>query len=464
MSDRKASQGIQMERIAILAGGGSLPLVLADSIAARGGTAHIVAVRGEAGPEVEAYPHTWVTWGAVNKILTTLRRESDNTMMIAGSVNRPDLMRLEPDLGVIRHFPKILAMLRGGDDAVLTRLIRFFETQGFTVKGVADIAPNLLATQGTLGAPARASSSTEADTAQGFAILDALADLDVGQAVAIEHGSVLAIEGVEGTDRMLSRVANLPSRVAKSGVLVKGPKHGQDLRVDIPTVGTNTIRRLEEAQLKTLVIAAGKTLLLGRDEMISKTVAAKITIHVLDRESDKGSKSIALPPRWSPPVAAHAGTVWGRLVPNFNNSRDARTAIEVAIRLAPFGTGRAAVVVRDHVLAIAAAEGVIPMAQRLAALRQWGRGRIVRFAGAAALRCADVRDEPIDLTSLIESLAAAGIAGLAVFGETRTAIITPSAIASADRLGLFLIEVEVPATANPSHQQVSSTPAALAHG
>ena len=58
-----------MKRIAILAGGGTLPLVLADSIVDRGGQAHIVAVRGEAGPAVEAYPHTWVTWGAVNAII-----------------------------------------------------------------------------------------------------------------------------------------------------------------------------------------------------------------------------------------------------------------------------------------------------------------------------------------------------------------------------------------------------------
>jgi UDP-2,3-diacylglucosamine hydrolase len=453
-----------MERIAILAGGGSLPLVLADSIAARGGRAHIVAVRGEAGPEVEAYPHTWVTWGAVNKILFTLRRESDNTIMIAGSVSRPDLMRLNPDLGVVRHFTKILAMLRGGDDAVLTRLIRFFEGQGFSVKGVAEIAPALLATKGSIGAPALVSSSTEADTARGFAILDALADLDVGQAVAIEQGRVLAIEGVEGTDRMLSRVANLPSRASASGVLVKGPKRGQDLRVDMPTVGTNTIGRLEEAKLKTLVIAAGKTLLLGRDEMISKAEQAKITIHVLDRESTKGSMPPALKPRWAPPATASSGTVWGRLAPNVSDGRDARTAIEVATRLAPFATGRAAVVVRDHVLAIAAAEGVVPMAQRLAALRQWGRGRIVRFAGAAALRCNGASNDPVNLTGMIESLAAAGIAGLAVFGSASKTTLTPEAIATADRLGLFLIEVEAAQSVDLASELTSQPQAVLTHG
>ena len=175
-----------MKRIAILAGGGRLPLILADSIAASGGRAHIVAVRGEAGPEVETYPHTWVTWGSVNAILATLKRESDGTMMIAGTVSRPDLRRLKPDFGLIRYLPQVLAMLKGGDDAVLTRLIRFFEGQGLTVKGVSDVAPQLLAEPGTLGAPAPQSTPAADDTALGFRVLDALADLDVGQAIAVE--------------------------------------------------------------------------------------------------------------------------------------------------------------------------------------------------------------------------------------------------------------------------------------
>ena len=109
-------------------------------------------------------------------------------MLIAGSVSRPDLLRLKPDFGVIRYLPQILTMLRGGDDAVLTRLVRFFEAQGLAVLGVADVAPQLLAEAGTFGSLARASAEldTDTDTALGFQVLDLLADLDVGQAIAIE--------------------------------------------------------------------------------------------------------------------------------------------------------------------------------------------------------------------------------------------------------------------------------------
>ncbi len=423
-----------MQRIAILAGGGSLPLVLAETIVRQGGRAHLVAVRGEAGPQIEAYPHTWVTWGAVNAIIGTLKHESDGTMMIAGSVSRPDLMRLKPDLGLIRHLPKVLAMLRGGDDAVLTRLIRFFESQGLTVKGVADIAPELLAAPGRLGTAQAPGVAVEADITRGFAVLDALADLDVGQAIVVEHGQILAIEGVEGTDRMLARVASLPDRAAPSAVLVKGPKRGQELRVDMPTVGAQTVARLAEARIATLVVAAGKTLLLERDQMIQRAAAARITI---DARVDT-AQPLAVRPDG---VYALRGTMLGRCTPSEPDARDARTAAEVTRRLAPFGAGRAAVVIRDHVLAIAAAEGVLPMARRMAALRQWGRGRFVRTTGAAAVRFDPARDDPSELASCIELLAAGGIAGLAILTPNSPHQIPTAAIAMADQHGLFIVDL-----------------------
>ena len=178
-----------MERIAILAGGGTLPLVLADCIAERGGRAHIVGVRGEAAASIESYPHTWVTWGAVNAIIATLKRESNGQIMIAGHVSRPDIMRLKPDFGVIRYLPQVLSMLNGGDDAVLTRMVRFFETQGLKVQGVGDVAPQLLANAGTFGAAAEPSQQRTADCALGYQVLDTLADLDVGQAIAVQPQS-----------------------------------------------------------------------------------------------------------------------------------------------------------------------------------------------------------------------------------------------------------------------------------
>ncbi len=448
------------ERIAILAGGGKLPLVLADSIVSRGGRAHIVGVRGEAGPEIEAYPHTWVTWGAVNTILTTLKRESNGVMMIAGSVSRPDLKRLKPDFGVIRYLPSVLAMLKGGDDAVLTRLIRFFEKQGLSVKGVADVAPQLLATAGVLASNAavsetpvasepRAEKTRDADAALGFAVLDALADLDVGQAVAVNQGRILAIEGVEGTDRMLTRIATLAARGEPGGVVIKGPKRGQDLRVDMPTVGAETIAGLSAAGIEELVIVAGKTLLLDRDRMSERAAQQNIVVRGVERVSNRADASVAGAEtgrrRGTVVQQTKAGTLLGRLVPNADDSRDVRTAAEVTQRLVTFGTGRAAVVVRDHVLAVSATEGPLGLAQRMAKLRQWGHKR--RGRGAAVLRFDAGRDDPAMIQAFIEALAGAGLAGVAIVHETSPATVAVpsvslSAVRAADLQGLFLVEID----------------------
>lgn len=434
-----------MERIAILAGGGRLPIVLAESINAHGGRAHIVAVRGEAGPEIESLPHTWVTWGSVNAILATLKRESNGTMMIAGSVSRPNLWHLKPDFGLIRYLPQILQMLKGGDDAVLTRLIRFFEAHGLTVKGVSDIAPELLAQAGHSGTSTPVPQQARDDAALGFRILDALADLDVGQAIALEHGRILAIEGAEGTDRMLQRIASLDGRRVQGAVLVKGPKRGQDLRVDVPTVGAKTIDSLASARVATMVVVAGKTLLLERDEMLRRADAAAISLLCLDRDPPHADVAVARSWRRTQLPSRH-GTMLGRRAPNAADSRDACIAAEVMRRLQPFGTGQAAVVVREHVLAVAAAEGPIAMAKRIAVLRQWGRGRTGRGALAVAFDAA--LNDPSHLMAMIENLDGAGLAGVAIVlsgvasaQDCRIA----AAVALADKLGLFLIALEADA-------------------
>ena len=440
------------ERIAILAGGGRLPLVLADSIVSRGGRAHIVGVRGEAGPEIEAYPHTWVTWGAVNAILTTLKRESNSTMMIAGSVSRPDLKRLKPDLGVIRYLPSVLAMLKGGDDAVLTRLIRFFESQGLTVKGVADVAPQLLAAPGLFSSDTAAASydandmPLSADAALGFAVLDKLADLDVGQAIGVHNGRILAIEGVEGTDRMLARIASLGARCGRGGVVIKGPKRGQDLRVDMPTVGAETISRLAEAGIGELVIVADKTLLLDRDSMRDRAAQKRVVVRGVARPQVNDG-TLARRSRRDLERPVLPGTLLGRIVPNPADCRDVRTAVEVIERLVSFDTGRASVVVRDHVLAVSAAEGPIGLAQRIAVLRQWGSKR--RGRGAAAVLVDENTDEPHMLANFIEALAGAGLAGVAVARSASKEptspqpVVSASAVAAADRLQLFLVEIAI---------------------
>src|SRR5262245_24542504 len=197
-------------RIGIPAGGGRLPLTIAESVIERGGSVHIVGIEGEAEPGIARFPHTWVNWGQVGRMVSTLRKHAD-AMVIVGGVRRPDLWKLRPDWGFFVSLPRILEMMAGGDDSVLSRVVRFFEAKGITVCGAHEVAPGLLAVSGPAGALSLDRQGL-ADAQLGFAVRAALGALDAGQAVVTEGGKVLAIEGAEGTDAMLRRVAGLRDR------------------------------------------------------------------------------------------------------------------------------------------------------------------------------------------------------------------------------------------------------------
>jgi UDP-2,3-diacylglucosamine hydrolase len=426
-----------MTRIGILAGGGRLPLMIAESVTARGGTVHIVAIEGEADPGVARFPHTWVNWGQIGRMVATLRSEGARQLVIAGAVTRPDLWRIRPDVGFFRSLPQILRLLAGGDDSVLTRVVRFFEGNGLVVLGVHDVAPDLLAGTGRQGSI----GLTEADCADaevGFAVRHALAPVDAGQAVVVAHGKVLAIEGAEGTDAMLQRVAALPSRApagSRAGVLAKGPKPGQELRVDMPAIGPRTIEQAAAAALAGVVVEAGAVLVLDRAQVIRIADARNCAIHGLADWTLRPAVQVGAAAR------ERTGRVIGRLRPSRRDAGDIETGLAAVESLAPFATGAGAVVVRRYIRAIEAAEGPAAMLERAAALRrQWG----LRWhkVGVFVRRVADAEEDGSVPAALFAQAASQELAGIAVTGPAHALGPYEDAGRLADDLGLFLVLCE----------------------
>ena len=153
--------------LGIIAGGGLLPCVIAESAAARGLDLHIVGIRGEAGEEIERFPHTWIKWGEIGKLFTALDDKGCRDLVIIGGVTRPDPANIRLDLGAIRNLPFLVSLGIGGDDHVLSRVVRFFESKGYRVHGAGDVAPELLAGEGRLGDKAP-SADDRADIATGI--------------------------------------------------------------------------------------------------------------------------------------------------------------------------------------------------------------------------------------------------------------------------------------------------------
>ncbi len=253
--------------LGIIAGQGPLPRVLAELASAHGIPLHIVAIRGEADENIEHFPHTWIKWGEIGKLFAALEGSGCTDIVIIGGVNRPDFENVRVDFGAIKTLPFLLSLAKGGDDHVLSRVVGFFEDKGYRVHGAGDVAPELLAQEGKLSAKAP-SADDMADIQAAFNVVRALGRLDVGQGAVVARGRVLAVEAAEGTDAVLERCAELRklgrTRGARSGVLAKAPKPGQEERVDMPTIGPKTVRLAAAAGLAGIAMAAGHVLMAER--------------------------------------------------------------------------------------------------------------------------------------------------------------------------------------------------------
>jgi UDP-2,3-diacylglucosamine hydrolase len=423
-----------MSRIGILAGGGRLPLMIAESIAARGQSVHIVAIEGEADPAIAGFPHTWVNWGQIGRMVDTLRGQGGEELVIAGAVRRPDLWKIRPDAGFFKSLPQILLLMAGGDDSVLTRVVRFFEKKGLRVRGAHEVAPDLLAGVGPIGSVALLPQDY-VDAEMGFAVRRALAGLDAGQAVVVAAGKVLAIEGAEGTDTMLQRVGGLAGRGGtRRGVLAKGPKPGQELRIDMPAIGPRTIENAVAAHLAGVVVEAGAVLILDRAETLRLANTSNTAVHGLAG----GAWPVRAPPEPGP--GRRLGRVIGRERPRRQDAADLELGLAVVERLAPFDTGTATVVARAYILAIEAAEGVPAMLERVSGLRQWGV-RANRRVGVLVRRpAADRKTGSLD--PFFSQAAAHGLAGIVAAGAAAALAPYEGAARLADRLGLFLVLCE----------------------
>jgi len=255
--------------LAILCGAGAFPLEVAGEARRAGREPFLVGVVGATDKGIEAYPHVWVRMGEVGKLFAALKGRAIAEMAIVGAMVRPEFSDLRLDWGAVRRAAGLAQLFRRGDNGLLAGLAAIFEREGVRVVGAHEIAPRLLAPMGAIGSRA-ASAEDEADIALGARLIAALSAFDVGQGAVVAAGRIVAVEAAEGTDAMLMRVAEMRAsgRLRFSGpvgVLVKAPKHGQDLRLDMPAVGPKTIEGAAKARLRGVAVAAGHVLVLERE-------------------------------------------------------------------------------------------------------------------------------------------------------------------------------------------------------
>jgi DUF1009 family protein len=272
--------------VGLIAAGGAMPFAVADSLKARGIDSVLFALKGACDPgRVERFRHHWISVGQLGRAVKLFRNEGCRDLVFIGTLVRPALSEIRLDWGTLRVISHVFAAFRGGDDHLLSGIGRILERDGFRMVGIKDVAPDLLVPLGSL-TRAAPNANAVADIARGREVLAALSPFDIGQAVVVIDGHVVAVEDIEGTDGLLARIAHLREQgrirsASRRGVLVKVPKREQDLRFDLPTIGPRTIEGAVKADLAGIAVVAGNTIVAEPQAMIEAADAAGLFVNGL---------------------------------------------------------------------------------------------------------------------------------------------------------------------------------------
>jgi DUF1009 family protein len=231
--------------IAVLAGAGQLPIQLVSHLERTGQEVRVLAFRGFAEAELQRRADATVDLLDLKTIMSTLEGWRPQAVSLVGAVRRPGFSALLSAYSLLRNMQEVKEVITRGDDQVLRGAVMLLEERGHRVVGAHELAPDLVAS--------RALS---------------------GQGAVMARRHVLAIEGPEGTDRMMRRVMKMRQswfglrRREEGGVLIKAAKRGQDLRVDMPTIGPRTVAEAAKAGLSGIAIGAGSTFVLEQEKTL----------------------------------------------------------------------------------------------------------------------------------------------------------------------------------------------------
>jgi DUF1009 family protein len=262
------------KQLAVVAGEGALPGAVVEA----NHGAWFVRIEGVESHNPGA-PEIAASFERLGQLFDDLRSNSIEEVCLAGAMTRPALDPVAFDPKMRDLAPRLSEAMMGGDDAVLRLVIAVFEGEGFAVRGAHELVPGLTDEAGLLaGHPPDRTARDDAHRAT--EILAALGPVDVGQACVVAGGLCLGIETIQGTGFLLRMVAETDPKLRRGakGVLVKRSKPGQDLRVDMPTIGPDTIRAAADVGLAGIVIAAHSVLILDREATLAAAEAAGLFV------------------------------------------------------------------------------------------------------------------------------------------------------------------------------------------
>ena len=286
----------QPKRIGIVAGWGSFPVSVAETLIASGHEVYCAGIRGHADPKLEKICTGYRVFGLarMGAQVRYLRRAGVSQATLAGKIfksilfkRKRDLVQHVPDLMFWRHFyPIFLAQTKDRrDDTLLGTVVQLYAAGGITLTAATDFAPELLVKEGNLTRTTPSKSQMK-DIEFGWKMAKEMGRLDIGQTVIVKNQAVMAVEAIEGTDECIRRAGKI---CRGNFTVVKVAKPNQDMRFDVPTIGTGTIETIHESGGNVLAIEADKTIVLDQAETVAAADRLGISIFAVDGQAKFGT-------------------------------------------------------------------------------------------------------------------------------------------------------------------------------
>lgn len=255
--------------IGLILGTGDLPFQIIKKLKEKETPFTCVLFEGFSNDQVTAVTDNYqlVKLGHIGKVINHLKQQKVTHVLFAGHIARPGFKDLDTDAKGKAWLVKLGLSIFKGDDGLLVAVTQLLQAEGFKVIAASDILDNLHLSKG-VHTRMQPSKQDQLDIQKGIDVLKATSQLDIGQAVVIEDGLVLGLEAVEGTEKLIQRVAPLKRSQLKSGVLVKMAKQNQSKKVDLPTIGPDTIKQCIESNLKGIAVDAKYTQVLDKEHVI----------------------------------------------------------------------------------------------------------------------------------------------------------------------------------------------------
>lgn len=281
-----------MKTIGLIAGMGELPKAIASGAKAKGFRVVAVALEPFADRSLSSFVDEikWVNVGRLGEIIDSLKSIGVKDAVMAGKIPKSLLYknRVMPDLRAM----KLLFTLKDrSDEAVLLAIAAELQKDGINLLDSKDFCSEILTPESILTGSGISEDEWK-DIHFGYRMAKEIGRLDIGQTVVVKNQAVMAVEAIEGTDEAIKRGGSYANGGA---VVVKVSKPAQDMRLDVPVVGPDTLKAMIEVKAGVLVLEAGKSILLQKDEFIRLAEDAGISVVGYNEEGFKYKNSNTKP-------------------------------------------------------------------------------------------------------------------------------------------------------------------------